>query len=633
MAIGYRAILRLDRRQDAVAVAESHVRSWLREKQRGRRATLTSPDWDGPGHYQLGRRAALLVVHADQDAHISRRLYRLMENNDAGRWVVSLYAITAPASPDHPQTIVVEVDLLGVEREVALARVAPPKVVRAIIDTVDAGDGAISLTGTPRVIRSGETDEVLAAIVDPRRRASVTVAPSPALDLDDDWRQVVTSLTTQSVGVTASYVVFSEASAELNERLPESHRVRPGDVRTYLPGVDFSDPTDALKHKWLTPATLARSLEGRRVSEGLQRRHGELARRRFVEAELPADVRRAIDLLRRAETGVERAARVEEHVVAASPGRRHLAREGVAEPSLASPEPAPPVLSADADTRGNAWMSRAAGTIKRWLRIDAPTPAHFDQLDSFVEAKVAEINVAAEQLSEAAGREEELQSALDSLRHDRDDFEVDLAIAQDELIKTQREVTILRTRIASGQRPEDAFVPPEEEIWEAPGSVYEIVERLTPGDKAHPITSRVVFTGSPDGALDIDRRYQTGVYAGHFWRAARVLHDYAKARSEGFRGNVHMYLTDGPDDGTKCPPSQHAAGESDTTLNSPKFRDQRFFPVPTDADPSGIVLMTAHFKPAHHDRFAPRMHYYDDVASSGKVYVGYIGGHLDTKAT
>ena len=133
--------------------------------------------------------------------------------------------------------------------------------------------------------------------------------------------------------------------------------------------------------------------------------------------------------------------------------------------------------------------------------------------------------------------------------------------------------------------------------------------------------------------VSVQRHFRRYHLFGHFWRAARVLHDYAAACEKGFRGNVHHYLTGGPDEGTKCPPGQHAATESDSTLNNARFRKRRLFPVPPEVADASQVLMDAHFKPAHHDRFAPRMHHFDAVEKDGRVYIGYVGRHLPTKET
>lgn len=627
MAIGYRAVLRLHTHLDAVSIAEQQVEDWLRAKKRGRSSRIQNTSWSGPGFYTMGRGAELLVVHADQDLQNRRRVFRLVEVNEHGRWTVSLYAISMVSSHQHPQTLLVEVDLAEVSADGALNRVSPPKVVRSILDLVDARDGSVNITGTPSVVRAGDTSEVFDAVTDENRSVFVVVAVSPAREFDQSWHRVVGSLTKQSVGLTATYVVAHDAADELNSLLPTTHRVGAGQVRTFLPSVDLHDPTDGFRHKWLTLATLTRSLEGHTVAEPLQRRHASVARRRFVETPLPSDVRRAVDVLRRAETSVERAARVRTELSAVESSRR----VAESEPDRVAATAAPSIV-VDADSTP-AFLTRLGSLVKRWLHIDKAAPEHLGLIDDLLQTRTTELQIAEAQLSEAASREEELQSLLDEARRDRDDFELDLAIAQDELIRSQEQATVLRQRIARSAHPEDAHVEPVDESWEAPGTVYEVLERLLPGDDAHPISDVVVFTGSFDGATEIDRRYQTGLYAAHFWRAARVLHDYARAKQEGFEGNVHMYLTDGPDSGVKCPPGQHASTESETTLRNAKWRQERMLPVPETVDDTGVVLMSAHFKPAHHDRFAPRLHYYDDVASSGKVYVGYVGKHLTTKDT
>ena len=38
--------------------------------------------------------------------------------------------------------------------------------------------------------------------------------------------------------------------------------------------------------------------------------------------------------------------------------------------------------------------------------------------------------------------------------------------------------------------------------------------------------------------------------------------------------------------------------------------------------------MGAHVRIAKYGSVSPRMHYYNDAAGTGKIYVGYIGPHL-----
>lgn len=618
MAVGYRAVLRLESTQNAVAVAEEQIRSWLRGKAGKRVAQQTGIEWDGPGNYVISRTLELLVVHADHDELTPRRLYRVTDTNPSGRWIVSVYAAALPSGRGREQTIVVEVDLADVDRETALARVDPPTIVRSILDTYAANDGSVRLTGTPNVVRAGDVEDLLAAITDDGRTASVVVALSPAPDLDDAWRKVVASLTRQSVGVSAAYVVYHSAVEHLIERLPPSHRVGPGQIRTFLPGVQFDEPTDAIRHRWLALPTLTRSLESRRVAAPLQRRHGEAARRRFVAAELPADVQRMIELLRRSETGTDRAARVQVLVARARAAHQPAPSEETG--PIAAPIP--------------AWRNRVSSTLQRWLGRKPTDPGDLDDLDQFIGAKVAEATVAADQLAEAATNSEVMLAELGQLRRERDEMELEWAIALEGRQSADRDNSVLRRRIAVSTRPEDAYVEPEAESWAGPNTVEELVSRLRPGSEdEHEATAFVVFTGSDDGALEIDKRYPTGLYANAFWQHVHVLYDYAEARLAGFSGGLHLYLTSDVVDGAKCPPGQHAAKESPSVLSNAKWSAERVFAVPKEVRPDGSVLMEAHFKPAWRDTFAPRMYYYDDLAGSGRIYIGYVGRHLTNTQT
>ena len=624
MAIGYRAILRLDPELDAIDLAESQLRQWLNDKIHDRRSTVEVGQWQGPGVHSLGQRAKLHVVHDDYTAeHARRRLYRLIETNHTGEFVVSIYAAALPRLAENNQTIVVEVERPGVDQETALNTIDPPRIARALLEAVEIRDGGTRLTGSPITVHAGETKQVVRAITDPSRMASVVVAGSFAPELDDEWAAAVSSLTRQAVGVAATFVVYADAMQELEAALGDSHRVGKGRVRTYLPKVNLADPTDSLRHKWLGPATLTRSLKGKVVSTSLQRRHSEVARRRFVEAELPSDVRRTLGILRRAETTAERETKVAERI---AKERSQVAAQVTSSVRRPGAEPA----TGDAASR---WYQRVGQSLKRWLGIEDARPEHFDDLDAFIAAKVADSEIAVEQLGDAAGREDELDTRVKALQRRAEDMELDLAQAEQDDIENQHELTELRRRLAQTTNP-DTHVEPDSVGWEAPDNVEELVGRITAGEGSHAALEFVEFTGDLGNALEVDRRYPSGLYARTLWLYVRVLHDYAKAKSLGdFSGSVYMYLTDNRVDGAKCAPARHASRESDTVLQNADWSSERIFPVPISVDSSGSLLMDAHFKPTHKDTFAPRMHYHDDTANTGKVYIGYIGKHLTNKQT
>lgn len=550
MAIGYRAILRLDREQDAIDLAEFHLRQWLHDKMRDRRSSVEVDDWQGSGIHRLGQSAELHVVHDDYPAEqVRRRLYRLIEVNSAGKFVVSLYAAALPRLPENFQTIVVEVERPEVDQGIALDTVDPPRIVRTLLEAIEIRDGRTRLTGNPIRVRAGETKQVIRAITDPSRMVSVVVAGSVAPEIDDEWAEAVGSLTRQGLGVATTFVVYADAMQELEAALGSSHRVGGGRVRTYLPKVDLTDPTDSLRHKWLGPATLTRSLKGKVVSTPLQRRHADVARRRFVETELPSDIRRTIGVLRRAETTAEREVKVAERV----------AKEQAQATEQVTSSGQVPVAAPAIDEVATPWHQRAGQSLKRWLGIEDTKPEHLDDLDTFIAVKVADSEIAIEQLGDAAGREDELDSQVKALQRRVEDMELDLAQSEQDDIENQRELTELRRRLAQTISP-DTYVEPDSVEWEAPDSVEELVGRITAGEGSHAALNYVEFTGDLDNVLEVDRRYPSGLYARTLWLYVRVLHDYAKAKSLGdFSGSVYMYLTDDRVDGTKCAPARHAS--------------------------------------------------------------------------
>ncbi|GAA1938956.1 hypothetical protein [Agromyces allii] len=625
MAAGYRSVLRLGDQVDAVATAESQLRSWLAEKARGRSA-LVRADWDGAGAIDLGAAARLIVTHADRAEDSSRRrLYRLEETNAAGTFIVSVFALSLPhAHEDRRQTLVIDVAIEGTDDTDVVDRVDPPRLVTALLETVDAWDGSTRLSGKPRAIRSADVRELLDAITDPERSATVIVAGSLGPETDEVWSRTVESLTKQSVGVASTFVVYADAMEEVLHALPPSHEVRPGSVRTYAPRVELDDPDDGVRHRFLGPATLARSVAGTRVARPLTKIHAAAARRRLVEQDLPADIRRGVDLLRKAAVTQERLSKVDRIVA--------TARETLPVNAAGSS----PVVESTAVAQTQAMtgaaqvpvseslVAKLAKMVRRWFDRELAGVDDLEALDALLTTQNSEVAVAVEQLDEAADRQLQLEAELRDARVRLEELDLELALVTDDLREAARETQILRRNLILADRAEDTHVGFAPVEWQAPTTVEELVARITSGEEEHVALERVVFTGDVDAALEVDKRDPHGRYAAALWDYVHVLYDYVGARTSGdLAGNVHTYLTDDRVDGYKCSPERHAGTESESVLSNRAWREERVLPVP-----GGKVLMDAHFKPTHRDTFAPRMHYHDDVAESGRVYIGYIGRHL-----
>lgn len=645
MTVGYRTVFRLTL-DDAVAVAERNVRGWLTQKL-GSAGALD--DWDGLSSRTFNSQLSIVVVEIGEPGRSHRRLYRLIDKNPGGRFEISLFA-AAGAGAGH---IVIEGARDSASTESAIDGVATPNIVRQILGDITVLDGSTEITGTPRVIRPGDEPDVVDAIIDDKRTMSVIVASSLTADVDARWLEIIEQLTRYSVGVATVFVVYADAVEEVNRRLPPALRVPGGQVRTFAPGVRLDDPDDGIAHRFLGPATLARSIRQGRVRGPLPAIHARGPRSRLLERGVSADARRTIDLLTRAERAELRAIEVRRRV-ADKPAVEEM--PGIAAPPAGVAENQDPPIDADVVTvvappeapngrqpQGpvsagaagggiQAFISSIRRLIQKWVKRSEVSRESLEELDAFVEGQVAEVAVATEQIDEVVGENESLRREVEELRAAIDSEDLESAIIADEIRRLDHENQRLRRQLREAQI---FYVADDTSVdWEPPTDVEELVTRLTAGEGQHRAFDRVQFTGKLDVVLEVGRRDPYGKYARDFWDYVRVLFEYAELRAAGsFAGNVHMYLSDDTADGHKCNPQRHAGRESDSVLGNAQWRAERVHAVPLNVDPTGLVLMDAHFKPTHRDMFAPRMHYFDDTNNTGKIYVGYIGKHLTTTLT
>lgn len=436
MAIGYRSIMRLDEDTDALHVAETELSAWLRSK---RHDGIEVSEWEDAGEHQLSNAAKLTVVHGEDGMDGSRRrLYRLVEDKGSARWTTSVYALDTPrASPFQRQTIVVEVAADAPDSRSAIRLTGTPRLVKNILRAHDAHDGSAPLTGAPQLIRGEEVEEVLAAILDPIRTASVIIAPVPDAEHQEKWTKVVTSLTVESIGVASSFVTDLEATRVLNQRLPSTHSVSAGVVRTYSPGVDPDVPEDRRRHLMLFPDTLARSLSGVRVARPLAIRHAESTRLRFIERELPGDVRRGIDLLRRAESAQHRAVTVEQTLTNAT---EEIRKSRVGDPTD----------SLQRDRNTVLQLQELSDTSTK--RTDpAPAVSEDDaliQLGAQLEAKSAEVSLLEEQFEDAIAENDKLKQKMEEIQSQFEELLLSATIAEDEARNSDRTAAYFREKLS-----------------------------------------------------------------------------------------------------------------------------------------------------------------------------------------
>ncbi|GAA4264447.1 hypothetical protein [Frondihabitans peucedani] len=666
MAVGYRAILRLEDSTSAIDLAGEQVHDWIVSKVKGRRGgTMSRDEWAGEGRHVLSPNVEVIVTKWAAEAGGSRlQLIRLRDINPYGTWTVSIYALDRPASSQYEQTLVVDVDIEGATDDEASDRVRPPRLVKQLLSHAVVRDGSTRLYARPRVVEIQDVPEVFRAIKDPDRTASVIIAPSLGLQTMDGWTQVLEQLTKDSVGVATVFILTGEARERLAHLLPDSHAVERGNIRTFAPGVDLESPADGASHRYLGATTLARSLLGLRVREGLQIQHAREARRRFLKLTLPDDVEAAFRILTREEARVLRSSKVRERLQthrSSHPVRPAFPAVPVS-PTLAEPpalsdaqelvelertapdlletqhggvdsprpvDPARPMPSPAV----TALLRRLTSMVGRWLKKPRFELSHLDELDEFIEMQDQYQEVVYEENEELRRKTEALEADLKTARSENDALEFELKVSEDDSQAAYRMTQTLRRQLLELREFDRAYAFDEEsELWTAPPDMSELMARLDPkqGEQPHPITTHVVFSGDVATALKVGRHDGFGRHASSLWLFLRILHDYAAFRKDGtFSGSVHAYLEDDTSpQGTKCSTERHARTESDGVLNNPRLRSYRILPAPTRDEAARTVLMAAHFKPTKNDGYAPRLHYLDDLDESGCIYVGYIGEHL-----
>ena len=625
MAVGYRSIFSLRRGQDAARITAEQFRSWLALKGYGSVAV-------GPGVHEIAENVQLVVTELDTPDGSRSLRYRLTESSSPGEWVTTATVhrdgieddwvwvdVNAPPSTSRPaaspERLVKEVDAADAWWT------GVPHLVREILSVADARDGEMILAARPTLVTVGDVDGLISAICDPGRRSTALVAaPIPDVPMP---RLIghVEQLTRECVGLAGIYVLDAEAAAKLEEAFAPSHSVPLGAMRTFLPEVDPASAVDARRHRVLLARTIAEQAPGK-----LAHLLGRANRSRAVNLALPSHVAQVDRLLSREEPAV-----VLRAIQATPPGP--FARR----PLDGSAGPAPAGQAATTAVREIAIAGELLTSLVSEFQSGASTAyaagGPEDMTARFREL-LAEGRGVLRGHREISRRFAALLDLLEDVEDDRDqararleDEQLDHAETQAELLKAKLELDRLHGILARTGRVDQTRAAVA--AMQSPGSFAELLERLD-----EHVLSRVAFTGDPKNALELDDFDPLGTWAARAWDMLRVLDGYAAARHRGeFSKGVHAYLGRTPPGRPGYAPGAHSTQESESVERSPRLRRLRVFPVPRDVHPDGVIFMGAHFKIARKGLLSPRMHYHDDAGHTGKIYVGYIGRHLENAHT
>lgn len=348
---------------------------------------------------------------------------------------------------------------------------------------------------------------------------------------------------------------------------------------------------------------------------------GHATRAHALKRALPKELRRADKILTRAEgeltlasLPVQTPPPPPDPVAVASPAAPPQVPEPRREESSSPPVPHGPLSSVLSSVLGPGGI----------------TPERIDELE-----RLAHIGLV------APSREAELRRQRDAAENGRtaeedqhaqtrellDQAQLDHALSQDELSSARDKVRWLQAQLVSRNAADIAYQEvPDEACASYPPSLADLWQWLCEEERL----AHVRYTGESAPIKELSDFEGLGAWAISAWDALLALDDYARyKREQEFSGGVHLYLGNTPDGYRTVSPKNHASKEGARTETNRKWRRLRTLPVPEEVHPDGEVFMEAHFKIGARRSISPRMHYYDAVTSTGFVYVGYLGRHLE----
>ncbi|MBM0231160.1 hypothetical protein JNW91_04265 [Micromonospora sp. STR1_7] len=560
---------------------------------------------------------ALLLQHEGQDGSTSTRV-RIAETKPDGQWIIQL-TVHTPNARERAAWAWIDIESPDPDSEDPRGRprlAGTPRFLAPMLEIIDAWDGAARLTTRPIVIRGDEVDEVHRALTDAERRGVVFVAGNDDSLPSVPWTNRIANLTRFTIGMASCYVLDGEATQLLNDRLGQAHAVVPGRLRTFRSQVQPDSVVDGLRHRVLSAERITDDSEQPRLARVL----ASNAQLQALEQPLPATVARVHRMLER---------------IADDMLVHRLGDVGSKRRSLVPSQPRATAVETRESDRPQDDVNAQQGMLLDYLKIkvgiDDLTVDRIDEIVRLIEvgrsSQEAQEDIAS-RLAQLQAELDETQKAYHDVKWQLDDEQIENRDAVDLLTRSEETVRTLRHRLASMGQAEVAWTAqPADEDVSRPGSFGELLRWL-------PKLKHVVFTGDPDHAEDLDSNDPLGAWASKTWDALLVLRDYAVAKANGRWGrDVHGFLEHTPDGCHEWPTRRHARDESEEVRTNPTFRSRRVLPVPTSVVPVGQAFMGAHFKIVQFAMISPRMHYYDDTARSGRVYVGYIGRHLPTGQT
>lgn len=626
VTIGFRSVLHVTKSQQPVETVKAEITSWLQDKK--------YPLEGGIRESVVERRdsTSTFACVGNLEGQKKEWLAVLSEINQGKTWTVSV-AVHDSGDPDEHVQVSVEVDVSPAEPETAIDLVETPRFVRRLLENLAVTDGAVPILPKVLEVRTFEQVQSLVdSIQNPERRISIVVAPSPDESLDVEWLSIISQLTKRGVGNSSTYFLDAEITNSFNTLISNDFGAGPGIIRTYAPGFDRTDVSNASLHRYLTPMKLAKSIYPTRgkwnVAKSLQNAFNMASRLNYMQSEVPSDLSRSRDELSQI---IERLL-LQERLPERSPANFDSAYATWAE------NPNEADVTASTSNEGikipvSTW-SRLSNFLRKFVDTEVLSVESLSQLEGVILNQANTITQIEELMYDADAKRSSATREAEDLQKKINTYQADINSNAHRIRHLEDENKRLRRNSAGVDSKIDDFSA-DFQILRGLPLCSEIAESLNSEGPAEyaALREHVVFTGDARFTAELDVLTWNSTYCAKIVDYLEVLFDYVQAKKLPKRlpGGVDFYLKNSNlHAGRVTSPSNHST-ESESTKN--QFGGLRVFPVPRNVSPSGSVSMWNHFKIAEFDTTAPRLHYFDDTDNTGKIYIGYIGKHLKNSQT
>jgi len=528
---------------------------------------------------------------------------RLIENKaEDGRWISTLTVHFPHKRPN--ETIIMyegdspsEIDSYGNRKPKWVGR---PGLVRRILEVssaLDVVNPRIELNIRPTILNTkDDCEELFAKLCDPERKISIAVVGSKRDENPQAKIDFIQSLMHESMGNTATYILTNQATQWFNQLVGLPHGIFYDNLRIYIPEFDPAVEINARIHPIIKMFDVNASNK-----QNMTKYLGTVSRRQLLDRPL-GEIKRDI-------------ARIE-HALIDREYEILLTGEKIVEvnkkvPSLSVVEEKIPAKVAE--------YLKIYDRIRSALGVEEFT----EELILEISQKLTMHDLLAERLLAAnmTIHENELESYL--LRDERDDAILLSAEATEESNRLRDRVKWLQKELSQSDRSTQAWADiPENEIQFSPHNFKSLLENLH-------LLPNVHFTGDADLCIQLDAT-ELGARSGTAWNDLCGLNDYCEAKkNKAINGGIMQYIDNLPNGYRPINRKNYRPTESESVTNQPYLKNQRLFDVPAEVNSKLKDFMFSHItigKRLH-------IHFLDDFATTGKIYIGRIGNHLDTAST